>query len=978
MKTVPVRFALCLLAFVLCGVASSAQSLSLSNGTAHADFDRHGLVRIQENNSGAGLELARDAWSLTIDGAELRSADAEPRVAHDRPDAITYSYHLRDFDLDVTYRLKTGWSFVSKQIRIVRAPVEHFTVQQVVLWDVTVENPIESDYVPSVYTPQFGATIAQSRAHLPGKDYGAFLRMAGGAGALLTVQNPYLAVHRDAQSLHIAYDPQMEWNTAWGSFESDAACLSVYRLSGRRLPSEMVTEWHLPPAQMPDDGMDRAEIGAFTNCVRAFLDHPAPDPISVEVGWTLNDYQIDAGTEAGRAEYKRIIDAASQLGIQTLLYAPGNSQISARAQSADTWSWEYVLWLGLGEKIRKGQWDPAKDPLPSSVSEMLDYAKQKHIGLLAYVYPSIPYAGNSSWLVQRLHSRETVPETGKAPVYSTLASRAFQDYLIHDLIAFQKRTGIAGYSFDYTWLDLPGSSSYAQWYGWRRVMTALREADPAIVIDGRQSYQLYGPWSWLEGSYPHPTGTDEQPESFRPFPDLHFDRVSADRTRFVNYWYRNYQFAPTEVVPGYATHQTERSRNVPAHDGHPAHAETVYTRYRTRDWDYLGYKYSFLSSIATGGWNNIVDMIPARDPEEARHFSEQDKEWIRGWLQWTISHRDYLRNTHTILDQPALGHVDGTSAIIGDHGYLFLFNPNYKRMSAALTLDDSIGLHAGGAFLLRELYPQKGRLIGKPGAGLWSQGDMLSLDLDGTSATVLEIVPAPSVEQPLLFNAASMSASIQPEARLTGTVLALSSIAGEPGTAQPIGVLLPAARSVTRVAVNGVEQNFKQSANYIDVPVRFAGERFAQAQQVTLALQPDGALAGSFTVPPRIFAQLAERKKQWPIPWTAEDYATTWLAPERLLLYLQLAEPRDTLQITAELDGKSLPLTPAYTSTRVDAPCFVGFYADLSRIAPGVRHRIVLHAPGLAAGQLQGVFFENVAPQFTTQLAPHAESQGVQ
>ncbi len=55
----------------------------------------------------------------------------------------------------------------------------------------------------------------------------------------------------------------------------------------------------------------------------------------------------------------------------------------------------------------------------------------------------------------------------------------------------------------------------------------------AIVIDGRQTYQLYGPWSWLAGSYPHPTGNDEQPESFKPYPDLHFDRVSADRARFV-------------------------------------------------------------------------------------------------------------------------------------------------------------------------------------------------------------------------------------------------------------------------------------------------------------------------------------------------------------------------------------------------------------------------------------------------------------
>ena len=141
--------------------------------------------------------------------------------------------------------------------------------------------------------------------------------------------------------------------------------------------------------------MDEAEIAAFTDCVRAFLIDPASSPISVEVGWTLNDYQIDVGTDEGKAEYKRIIDTASALGVQTLLYAPGNSKLADRTESTDSWSWEYVLWLNLGEKIRKGEWDPARDPIPASVSEMVAYAKQKHVGLLAYVYPSVPYGGRS-------------------------------------------------------------------------------------------------------------------------------------------------------------------------------------------------------------------------------------------------------------------------------------------------------------------------------------------------------------------------------------------------------------------------------------------------------------------------------------------------------------------------------------------------------------------------------------------------------
>src|SRR5262249_45361663 len=215
-----------------------------------------------------------------------------------------------------------------------------------------------------------------------------------------------------------------------------------------------------------------------------------------------------------------------------------------------------------------------------------------------------------------------------------------------------------GYSFDHTFLNLDGASRYAQWHGWRRVLETLRRDIPDIVIDGRQAYQNYGPWIWLAGSYPHPTSTDEQPESFISFPDLHLDRFTRRR-------YRNYEFAPSEIVPGFITHQTGRNDD----NGHMPAVKTaddeVLTPFRRRDWDYLGWKYSLLSSIAVAGWNNVIDMIPARDPAEFRSFSEEDRRWFQRWIDWTDANKEYLRHTRTILGQPAIGKVDGTSTVLG-------------------------------------------------------------------------------------------------------------------------------------------------------------------------------------------------------------------------------------------------------------------------------------------------------------------------
>lgn len=951
-----------------------AQSKQQQLGNEHitASFGSAGLMAIMGKGVGETAHGVRDSWSLIIDSDRLDGKGSTPsmRVSYGE---IAYRYSLRGYEIDVLYRLQPGWSFVSKEIVVVRAPRSRYMVHDVTTLALDLDETIADTRVPTSNTPQLGRTIEQTHRALPGRDFGLFMRFGGEphAGLMLVTQNPFLNITHAARSATVGYAPEMPWDEAWGPFRSDRACLGAYRLSGRALPREMLLEWKQQGTERPQDGLDTGEIEAFTECVRAFLMQPPTEPTRVEVGWTLNDYQVDVATSEGKGEYHRIIDATAELGLTTLLFAPTNSGLAKREDDTDSWHWEHTLWLNLGQKIRKGEWDPARSPIPADIAAMLSYARSKHVGLLAYVYPSVPFGQDRAWLVKGSGSYSA------SHTYASLASRAFQDMLLHDLIAFKRRTGIAGYSFDYAFLDLAGSSSYAQWFGWRRVMEELKRSEPDILLDGRQSYQLYGPWSWLAGSYPHPTGQDEQPESFLPYPDLHFDRVSADRTRYVNYWYRNYQFAPSEIIPGYATHQTERSRNVPSDEetgGHPQRVEEVHSAFRLRDWDYLGYRYSFLSSIATGGWNNVVDMIPVRDEEESKHFSRADKDWIRTWLDWTSTHKELLRHTRTILHQPAMGRLDGTSAIAGDRGFLFLFNPNYRSLKDAVRLDGSIGLTGGSSFLLREVYPQRGRLWGKRDAGLWSFGDTVPLELPGTSATVLEVVPASEAAPMAVFNASAVGDQ-QPVYALNGTTLSLTGVAGEPGTTSEVGALLPRAEVVRAVTVNGQSIAFERHANYVSIPVRFDGHRFAQAEQVELQRAADGSMSGTIMVPQRVVEQLRERARAWPIPWTRADCATTWLAPERLLLFLQAAEARDSMSAKLTLDGQPIEVKRAYTSTRVHPEAFVGLYADLSQVRPEVAHRLKLTVSGIEPGNFQGAFFDNVEPQFTTVVRAASRSR---
>jgi hypothetical protein len=940
-----------------------SQEFELKNEELVAHFGSRGLTAVTDQKSGQTIHIAADEFELRIGDETIDSAKLQP-AAKSAGREVTYDCRAGGYLIRTTYALQNSWRFVSKRVEILDSPSGTYSLTEVQPLKITLREPIEGTFTPASYLPQLGANGKALVNRFPEHQFGTFLRLRKRQGLMLLVQNPFLDVDRRGQDTSITYRPEMSWNHEWGPWSSDLAVIGVYQQSGARIPAQMLLEWKTVN-DLPADGADQNEIAAFTECVRNFLIHPAPNPISVEVGWTLNDYQINVATPEGRAEYKRVMDTASDLGIQTLLYAPADYTLASVEDDADDWNWEHVLWFGLGQKIRKGEWEIEKSPIPDTVAEMLDYAKSKHLGILAYVYPSLPFSQNRSWIVSD-------PSKKSKNAYATLASRDFQDFLIYELVAFKRRTGIAGYSFDYAFLDVAGSAAYAQWYGWRRVLESLRQAEPDVIIDGRQTYHQYGAWSWLAGSYPHPTGNDEQAESFTPYPDLHFDRVSADRTRFVNYWYRNYQFAPHELVPGYMTHQTPRNRNVVANSGSDATtvSEIVYSPFRRRDWDYLGYQFSVLSSIATAGWNNVVSMIPGRDVAEFEHFSERDKVWIRDWLKWTADNKDLLKRTKTILGQPAMGKVDGTAAIAGDHGFVFLFNPNYKALPAEIKWDASIGVDAHAHFVLRELYPDNGKLIGSPGKGFWTFDDALSLKLDGTSATVLELVPAVEFEaRTVVFGVNSSEAGKPLQATLDGDTLRIEHVSGKIGTKGEVSVLLERDQKLKALEVNGRSLAFTQHGRNITARIAFGGAAFSHSQQVPLQVSSEGTFTGTFSVPYRIRTQLSQRRQRWPIPWTKEDYATTWLVPERLLLFLQVTEPNDSMPLHAELDGSPLTFTRAYSSVREDPECFVGWYADLSTIAVDSPHTIYLNLPQLEVGRLQGFFFDNVEDEYTEQLA---------
>ncbi|MCX6904088.1 MAG: hypothetical protein NTW03_11570 [Verrucomicrobia bacterium] len=174
--------------------------------------------------------------------------------------------------------------------------------------------------------------------------------------------------------------------------------------------------------------------------------------------------------------------------------------------------------------------------------------------------------------------------------------------------------------------------------------------------------------------------------------------------------------------------------------------------------------------------------------------------------------------------------------------------------------------------------------------------------------------------------------------------------------------------------MNGKQIAFTKSNDVVSARVRFAGAPVDRVQQIG---QYEPALAGGkyqaqFTIPGRVFQQLAERRRQWPVPCTEEDLRATWLGSDRLLLFVNVADPADTMPVALKVDGQPATLKPAYTAIYPQAVknTFVGWYADLSRLKPEVSHAFEVELPPLAPGQFQGLFLDNIETEFTKEIVP--------
>ena len=350
---------------------------------------------------------------------------------------MTYTYQAGDQQLRVVYELKAGWKFVSKRLVLTLSPGSTMRIDAAEVFRGELKTPVAREQKASSSS---GAV---------------FLRLGEPAAADKVRSVPRAA--KSVPEVATQGSGKSRWATCriWsGGQPTDRSrrtgCASdSMRLSGVEFPAHNIGEWkYVRDPQRAFEGLpalDQAEFDAVTalrGCLRPVSPRAEPAGTRALVRERLPDRRGHARRpqRSGNASSTRPPRWAASIRCSRRPTA----SLPRLKDNADAWGWENCLWLGLGQKIRKGEWDIAKDPIPPSIQEMLDYAKSKKVKLVAYAYPTLGWKQNPEWtawcqrqdgrLRRRRHRRAQLPGLVRGPIGGVPEADGHQRLLFRSLV----------------------------------------------------------------------------------------------------------------------------------------------------------------------------------------------------------------------------------------------------------------------------------------------------------------------------------------------------------------------------------------------------------------------------------------------------------------------------------------------------------------------------------------------------------------
>jgi len=630
-----------------------------------------------------------------------------------------------------------------------------------------------------------------------------FIRYRSG-GMFTGIENPFYRADVDEKGVALSFEPGLILNAGDG-YESEPQFVGVYKKSG------VMIEDSGRPFRYPNGSghvpIDRNESRAM----RAFaLDYLAP---AQETLLNVN-YQFFhplpqmPGNDGDKWYFLKAIDTFADVGGDMILFKPLHPY---RKPDAATPYWNV---LPAGEN--------------ATARQIADYARDKGVSYGFYMgcaaHGGEGNAGGLPFRPDRPDWKKMDAGGRRAPDNCLGCDEFYQWWLqVQDNTikkyklsnwSWDPSLGSAMNCYDEAHGHVAGKGAYK---GWRRCIELtgrLKQGNPGLFIQGFYGTKHFGLWG-LKHTDQHEVYNEQTACVCTHHTQISDDRQNADGLRFQNYWCMRFRFLPAVIGHGLVHRMSEGS----------------FDRELTKAWDFYGWRYSLMSSLAVSG-----SIMPAILPYES-DLVPGYREFYRKWTRWAKENFDYVRYTEPFGEQVQPGAVDGYARIKRDHGFAFLFNGNPRPSQIVFEVGDEINLQEEGEYELVEIYPAEAPTIvlDDRGNSLFTRGRKASLTIPANDCKLLELRRAAKADGPVLVG-------VSGEVKLVGERIEITAVRGKPGHVYPLRVRVPAAHRVTAVKVNGVEQAFSRTGGEVQLNVQFAGD--ACVRELDHWTKPDGSALG--------------------------------------------------------------------------------------------------------------------------------------
>ncbi len=594
-----------------------------------------------------------------------------------------YICRTEDAEFSVRYKKVENTSFFNRSISV------KFK-NEAILTKISVSAPKECEGF--MYDTFFNASAA------------AFFR-CGDVGMCCGFENPYCKLSDGL----LFFEPSIVLKKN-ELFECDLNFYGIYELQGELIRPELkksqicVNGRYQPRYRNPSEGIPLyfSEIRRFGEYTENYFECSKKEFKFMVYDFFGNLPQRPSTEEEFNA-YLEHIDACVAIGCDTILLNPlyPNKIPDASPESF----WELF-------------------PENTDAKKIFDYAKSKGLKVGIYtgtagngIYGNssmIPYADNSQWkkidVCGHISSENCIADDDFVEWYIEVQKNTIKKYGL-DLWSWDPGPGNGFFCHSEKHGHLPGKGQYKGFRNSLKVMAALKKAFPDLYYQGFHGNKEYGLWGFKYIDQ-HEAYWENEVYVMNPiFDDLSVDRATANNIRLQSTWNYYFRFMPTVLNHGIS------NRMIQANWMNMLELDSVF--------DYTGFKYALLSSIAYGG--SITLTILPRKPESIKGFTEFYKRWI-----------PFAKENFHVPSIP-FGHqvgcgIDAVSKLKDDQGYIFLFNPFPEDHEFKFALDSRIGLSDENVTYYTDMiYPHRKAL------GNSAYGESIRAVIPAYECVVLEI-----------------------------------------------------------------------------------------------------------------------------------------------------------------------------------------------------------------------------------------------